>query len=243
MTKNLYFIADGHQCDLTRDEAQLSDVDMSSRSMLIDIRGVLYPDAYRMIGYLAEQARTEASVKAVSLIIDSPGGSVSQLMETCRQIKSIGKPIYAYTDSMACSAAYALACCADTIYCSPSALVGSVGAKIIHVSWAKAIENAGFEVTEVGVGKKKTQFSPFRALSKEDKKDLEEHVIEAYDAFVEHVKSERPDVSEDVFESGVYSGEKVLQNGLANGNIDTETQFISFVDLLIDNKKCIKKKG
>lgn len=195
--------------------------------LVAEINGATTMATYRDIQEIADISKMK-SVKGVSFVLNSPGGAVNGLMETCAEIKAIDKPTFAYTETLAASAAYALGCCADKFYASPSADVGSVGARIMHMDISKMVSDMGIKVTEVGYGKKKTQFSPFKPLTSDDKKELESIVKDAYNDFVDYVKMNRKDVKDEIFDSGVYSGKKSIDMGLTDGLISTGKSFIEF---------------
>jgi protease IV len=81
---------------------------------------------------VAEQlayARNNAAIKAVVLIINSPGGSAAyseelflDVLHTRRQM-----PVIASVDLLAASGAYYLAAAADEIYAKPTSGIGSIG--------------------------------------------------------------------------------------------------------------------
>lgn len=73
-------------------------------------------------------AIADPAVKSVVLVIDSPGGQVSGIAEMAHMIHTARKPVVAYVDGMAASAAYWLAAAAATIAVSKTALLGSIGA-------------------------------------------------------------------------------------------------------------------
>ena len=87
---------------------------------------------------------------AVVLCIDSPGGVVSGLNETVfalqRLRKSTGVRLVAYVNELAASAAYALACACEKIYCPPSAIVGSVGVISTMISQDRKNKADGYDV-------------------------------------------------------------------------------------------------
>ena len=87
---------------------------------------------------------------AVVLCLDSPGGVVSGLNETVyalrRLRKETGVPLVAYVNELAASAAYALACGCEAIYCPETAIVGSVGVISTMISQARKNEKDGFDV-------------------------------------------------------------------------------------------------
>lgn len=73
-------------------------------------------------------AIADPAVKSIALVIDSPGGQVSGIAEMAHMIHTARKPVVAYVDGTAASAAYWLAAAAATIVVSKTALLGSIGA-------------------------------------------------------------------------------------------------------------------
>jgi ClpP class serine protease len=78
-------------------------------------------------------AADDARVKAILLEVDSPGGHADGIAEVAQAIRAMRgrKPIAAYVDGMAGSAAYWLASAAETMVVAPTGVVGSLGAVAI----------------------------------------------------------------------------------------------------------------
>lgn len=74
-----------------------------------------------------QSALDNPSVKRLVLDIDSPGGQASGISEIASMIRAAQKPIVAYVDGVAASAAYWLASAASEIVMSPTAMAGSIG--------------------------------------------------------------------------------------------------------------------
>lgn len=75
-------------------------------------------------------AAADPGIKAIVLDIDSPGGQATGISELAGQIRAIdrtAKPVTAYVDGMAASAAYWLASAAGRIVTSDTGLLGSIG--------------------------------------------------------------------------------------------------------------------
>lgn len=75
-------------------------------------------------------AAADPAVDRILLEIDSPGGQATGILELAGQIRAIhrrSKPVVAYVDGLAASAAYWLASAAGEIVASPAALLGSIG--------------------------------------------------------------------------------------------------------------------
>lgn len=78
-------------------------------------------------------AREDPRVRGILLEVDSPGGHADGIAEVAATIRAMRgeKPMAAYVDGMAGSAAYWLASAADRLVLAPTAVVGSLGAVAI----------------------------------------------------------------------------------------------------------------
>ena len=103
-----------------------------------------YFDSYESIENRIRLASKNSGVKAIILKLDSPGGEAAKSVECHRTIKRIRntykKPIYAYVDEMACSAAYAIASACDEIWLPETGTVGSIGVIATLLDRTKANE-------------------------------------------------------------------------------------------------------
>ena len=104
------------------------------------------------------RADSDANVKQINLLIDSPGGQIDGMFDTLALLQSTDKPIKA-TVSKAASAAYAFASQADEITATSAASpVGSIGIaatfganpEIIHVTSTEAPKKRPDVTTEAG---------------------------------------------------------------------------------------------
>lgn len=75
-------------------------------------------------------AESNPKVKQIVLVIDSPGGQASGIAEFAQTIRAATKPVIAYIDNTAASAAYWLASAAGLIVMAKTAMVGSIGAVV-----------------------------------------------------------------------------------------------------------------
>lgn len=77
-------------------------------------------------------ARADSRVKAIMMEIDSPGGDVTGLAEAADMIAQAAgeKPLVAYVEGSAHSAAYWLASAASRVVVAPTATIGSLGAVV-----------------------------------------------------------------------------------------------------------------
>jgi len=82
-------------------------------------------------------ADSNPAVSQIVLVIDSPGGQANGIAEFAQLINAASKPVTAYIDNTAASAAYWIAAAADTIVMAKTAMVGSIGA-VVTISPSRA---------------------------------------------------------------------------------------------------------
>ena len=103
----------------------------------ISIHGTLFNKEapYFVAGYggtdyeevLQDIAVASKEAKGIFLTVDSGGGHACGNDKVAKAISQCPKPVFAYTDGMCCSAAYAIASGASYICASADATVGSIG--------------------------------------------------------------------------------------------------------------------
>ena len=140
------------------------------------------------------EAASDTNVTAIVLNVDSPGGMVDLVPEaaaTIRNAKKECRPIYAVANTTAASAAYWIASQADQFYATPSALVGSIGVRAMHVDESAALKRVGFNVTHVYAGSRKVEGNQHEPLSKQARAALQEQIDDTYALFVADVAGAR----------------------------------------------------
>jgi capsid assembly protease len=176
-----------------------------------------------MFGLAFDKAMADASVGAIVLNIDSPGGSVYGVEELGDKIyKARGtKPIYAVANSLAASAAYWIGTAADKLFVTPSGEVGSVGVLAMHVDYSKFNEAVGVNPTYIHAGKYKVEGHSDAPLDDEARRAIQESVDSYYDSFTDAVARHRGVASRDVRsgfgEGRVVRAAQAAQKGMADG--------------------------
>lgn len=97
----------------------------------------------------------EFSPSSLALHFNSPGGTVTGVAETADAIRAFAvgvAPVHAYTDTMCASAAYWLACAADSFAAAQSAVIGSIGVYCALVDSSQYYEKAGIMVRLISSG-------------------------------------------------------------------------------------------
>lgn len=126
-----------------------------------------YVEGYDGIAERLESALANPDVGAVVMVIDSPGGDVAGLEAgLARMIEardSSKKPVYAYVDELAASAAYWIASAIGSagIYAPEAALIGSIGCIGAVVDATQSLEKEGLKVTLVRDPDGKAESHPY----------------------------------------------------------------------------------
>ncbi len=149
--------------------------------------------SYEGIGFQLESAARDPKVKSIVLDLDSPGGEAIGAFETAALVRKVSsaKPVYAFVNGMAASAAYAIASGAKAILSTESGLSGSIGVVLMHADYSRAIDRAGITPTLIHAGEHKVDGNPYTPLSKDVRADLQAEVDRLYDQFTKTVAEGR----------------------------------------------------
>jgi ClpP class serine protease len=160
--------------------------------------------------------------KAIVLRLDSPGGDAQGCIDCARAIEAAcalaGKPLYAYVDGQACSAAYALACVAERIYIGTTSFAGSIGVAYCREDVSARLANAGVRVAVIASGARKADGNPSQPITDDELRAQQELVDAMAGALFEHVAAHRGLAVEAVagFDAKVFAGKSAIVAGLAD---------------------------
>jgi len=186
------------------------------RFAVIDINGVM--DGNSAVGWaeMVDKARRDDRVKAVVLVINSPGGAMNSadaLYMSLKKLRDSGKPIVVSMGSVAASGGYYAAMAADEIVAEPTTITGSIGVMMPHINISEFLGKHGItDETFVATGSdKKYTVSWTKKTEPAGRKMIQTILDDAYERFLEIVKTGRS-----------MSDEKART--LADGSIYTATQ-------------------
>lgn len=205
---------------------------------VVKLHGVITPNpsplARGTINLAAvESALTRAfdhdRLKAVALLINSPGGAPTQsglVAERIRQLADTKKnvPVLAFCEDVAASGGYWLACAADEIYAHRTSMVGSIGVISGGFGFTGLLERFGIERRLHTAGENKSRLDPFSPEKPEDVEWLKKMHTQLHQLFVDWVTERRGDRltrSEDLFTGDVWLGQQAKELGLIDdvGNL------------------------
>lgn len=177
--------------------------------------------SYEGITAMLRDAEADPEIHAVLLDIDSPGGEATGMFTVAEQVRllSAKKPVTAFVNDMAASAAYGIASAANEIVVSPTSVVGSIGVVLTHLDRSAEMEQRGVKATLIYAGAHKVDGNPYGPLPKSVQADLQAEVMKFYDQFVGLVTRGRAGMSEaDVrsTEARTFIGQDAIDRGLAD---------------------------
>ncbi len=167
-------------------------------------------------------ARDNASVKAVVLRINSPGGTVpasQEVGEELKKLRATGKPVVTSMADMAASGGYWLAACTDKIYANPSTITGSLGVYMPYSNWEELYKKIGVRQEKIKSGPHKDILSPDRQLTAEERAIIQTMVDDMYNQFVEIIAEGRhldPARVRQLADGRIYTGRQAKEVGLVD---------------------------
>lgn len=214
------------------DEAVVAGGSSSEKIALLSLRGVISSGA--MGGGSGEsmvedfkqtlnQAVRDKEVKAIVLLIDSPGGEVTAADTIYQAVVKArkSKPIVVYMGSLAASGGYYVACGGNFLMASDTSITGSIGVIIETLNYQQLLGKIGVEAVVFKSGKFKDILSGARPMTPEEKDYIQRMVMQTYDKFVGIVAKER-NIPEDylrnnIADGRIISGKDALEAKLING--------------------------
>jgi len=165
-------------------------------------------------------------VKSVALHINSPGGTVNGVEEAAAAVRAFSEevaPVFAYTDTLACSAAYWLAASANTFHAAPSAYIGSIGVYSYLIDSSALWARSGLKMVLASSGSQKAAGFPGVEVTQEQTDALRAGVARMADRFFHYVRTRRAGVGEDALDGDFWPAQDApgaLHDGLMRSRSD-----------------------
>lgn len=199
-------------------------------TLQIPVKGLLLHDygyqlgdwatGYTYIQKAFERGIADPGVQRIALVINSGGGEVAGNFDMVDRIYQLRdqKPIQAFVNEHAYSAAYSIASAADKISVARTGGVGSIGVVTSHMDVSGAMEKSGYKITFIHAGAHKVDGNPYAALSPEVKNRMQARIDGLYSIFVSTV-ARNLGIDEQVVrdtEALTYGAEEAVALGLAH---------------------------
>lgn len=168
---------------------------------------------------LIEDIARDDNVKAVILLIDSPGGTVTGSEIIYGELAALAgeKPVVSVIRGIGTSGAYAIALAGERIFARQTSIVGSIG---VIFQWAEVSDlmaSLGVDVNAIKSAPLKAEPQPFEPASEEARQMIERLVAGSLDWFVDILAQNRSlsaSRARTLADGAIYTGQEALGIGL-----------------------------
>ncbi|MHB1187902.1 S49 family peptidase [Thiobacillus sp.] len=198
-----------------------------AHTALVDLQGVIAADQASADSIIAslQGAFEDKKTKGVILRINSPGGSPVQAGQIYDEIKRLRAlhpkvPLYAVVDDICASGGYYIAAGADQIFVDKASIVGSIGVLMDGFGFTQTMQKLGVERRLLTAGENKGFLDPFSPVDPKHEafaKQMLEEIHAQFIGVVREGRGKRLKETPEMFSGLVWSGEKSIQLGLADG--------------------------
>jgi len=188
---------------------------------------------------ILKQLEQDSSVAGIVLKIDSGGGQVYGTGEIYDFIKNYSKPIVSFTHGYMCSGAYYIAAPSDLIIANKRAdAIGSIGAYATIIDTDGIWEHFGAKVHSIYASKSTEKNSDYNEVVNNSNYEpyIKNQLDPIVETFIQDMKSVRPQLNDEVFKGGTWTGEQSLEMGLIDAVGTLEDAINAVYDLAVQSK-------
>ena len=205
---------------------KIADTPTGDYTALVDMEGIIAPNAPASADYVVEGLRDAFKSKAKGVILrtNSPGGSPVQAGYINDEINRLRekypkKPFYAVVSDICASGCYYAVAGADKIFANPASIVGSIGVVMGGFGFVDTIDKLGIERRLMTAGTNKAMLDPFSPTNPAHVEHVQNMLDDIHQQFIEVVKEGRGQALKDnkeIFSGLFWTGEKAVQLGLVD---------------------------
>ncbi len=172
-----------------------------------------------------EKAFGISRLKAVALIVNSPGGAPAQCSLIGDMLRSLSEeksvPVFAFVEDIAASGGYWLACAGEEIYAQETSIVGSIGVISSGFGFDEFIRKHDVTRRVHTSGRDKSFLDPFKPEKSDDIARLKDIQAGMHESFKDWVKDRRGGrlrgTEDELMEGAFWTGKDALERGLVDG--------------------------
>lgn len=155
--------------------------------------------------------------KGILLFIASPGGSVTGMIETAERVADVATkiPTAVFTDELNASAAFGLSAGAGKVYCTKSAVIGSIGTRLTILDASAFYASLGLKFHSFASGKFKSAGDETQPMSADWARYFDGMVQSSADEFKNFVSQFRS-IDPDLMDGRIMRGSEAVTNGFAD---------------------------
>ncbi|MEW6107878.1 MAG: signal peptide peptidase SppA [Nitrospirota bacterium] len=195
------------------------NIPLRSRIALVRLEGPIL-DSKKKVDEIREYVK-DASIKAIVLRIDSPGGAVAPSQEIYEEVKrsAAKKHVIVSMGSIAASGGYYISSPSTKIIANPGTLTGSIGV-IMEIPNIEGLMNKiGIKTEVIKSGRLKDIGSAFRGMKQEERDILQGVMDNVHEQFIRAVSEGRKLKIEEVrkiADGRIFTGEQAVGYGLVD---------------------------
>lgn len=157
----------------------------------ITISGIITEDKKR--NKALDDAADDADVKALIVVINSPGGTVVGAEQLYARLRDVAKkkPVVATMGTLATSAGYYIALGSDRIFAYEGTITASIGVIFQATDMTALLEKIGIKVEAIKSGAVKASPNPFEKTTPEARAVIDALVKDSFDQFLALVRARR----------------------------------------------------
>ncbi len=195
---------------------------------MVEVSGTIAPGSEasaEKILMALQAAFKDSNTQGVIMRINSPGGSPVQSQTIYDEMRRLRQkypdiPLYAVVEDVCASGGYFIAAGADRIYVSKSSIVGSIGVLMNGFGFVGTMEKLGVERRLITAGDNKAMLDPFSPMDEKHRQHAVELATDIHKQFIGVVREgrgKRLKETPDMFSGLIWTGEKSIELGLADG--------------------------
>ena len=163
-----------------------------------------------------QSADNNSNISSILLVIDSPGGQVTGTDLLVEAIGATSKPIVAFVEGVAASAAYWIASAADKIIASSTLdRIGSIGTMLFFADLKPFYEKEGVKFHEFYASASTDKNKEFNQILDGTYEPYQKSTLDKINnKFMSDVKANRPDLDASTLTGKMYFAEDAVSNGL-----------------------------
>lgn len=192
----------------------------------VHVAGMITDSLYQQD--VLERIRTNDNAKALLVYVDSPGGTMVGGISLYRMLREIAesKPVVVVMGTIAASAGYMVAAAGDYVVANEGTLTGSVGVLMPLVDATGLAQKVGVRSDEIVSGELKAVTSPLYSRSTNDRKYLQDTVMDMQEVFLGLVTDQR-EISQEtinlISDGRILTGTRAKELGLVDALGDRRT--------------------
>jgi len=195
---------------------------------MVELNGVIAPGtdaSAERITTALQAAFKDKNTQGVVVRINSPGGSPVQAQTIYDEMRRLRKkypdiPLYAVIEDICASGGYFVAVGADRIYVGKASIVGSIGVIMNGFGFTGLMDKLGVERRLITAGENKGMLDPFSPMDEKDKQHVLAMMKDIHEQFIGVVREgrgKRLKEAPEVFSGLIWTGQKSVDLGLADG--------------------------